>query len=37
MKIKFKINKEQSQIKEWIKVPKTLIEAKPCRLSYLIL
>jgi len=29
MKIKFKINKEQSQIKEWIKVPKTLIEAKP--------
>ena len=29
MKIKFKINKKKSRIPKWIKVPKTLIEAKP--------
>jgi len=29
MKIKFKINKKKSRIPEWIKVPKTLTEAKP--------
>jgi len=29
MKLKFKINLKRSQIPEWIKVPKTLIEAKP--------
>ncbi len=29
MKLKFKINLKESKIPEWIKVPKTLIEAKP--------
>lgn len=29
MKLKFKINLKKSRIPEWIKVPKTLIEAKP--------
>ncbi len=31
MKLKFRINLKKSRIPEWIKVPKTLIEAKPWR------
>ena len=29
MKLKYKINRKRSKIPEWIKVPKTLVEAKP--------